>query len=82
MKLKKLNLFKVFDLKHKFDLLIAFGTGTVVGFSAGVASKVLDKLLEGERKSEENSKPHQSGISQQKAEKLKDELDNTPVVPA
>ncbi|HMO19632.1 MAG TPA: hypothetical protein PKC98_01540 [Candidatus Melainabacteria bacterium] len=79
MKLKKLNLFKVFDLKHKFDLLIAFGTGTVVGFSAGIASKVLDRLLAGESKTDCNSE--QAGISRQKAEKLKEELDNTPVVP-
>lgn len=78
--MKKINLFKVFDLKHKFDLLIAFGTGTVVGFSAGVASKVLDKLLEGESKSDDGSE--QAGISRQKAKRLKEELDNTPVVPA
>lgn len=77
--MKKLNLFKVFDLKHKFDLLIAFGTGTVVGFSAGIASKVLDRLLAGESKTDCNSE--QAGISRQKAEKLKEELDNTPVVP-
>lgn len=77
--MKKLNLFKVFDLKHKFDLLIAFGTGTVVGFSAGIASKVLDRLLAGESKTDCNSE--QTGISRQKAEKLKEELDNTPVVP-
>lgn len=79
--MKRLNLFKVFDLKHKLDLLIAFGTGTVVGFSAGVASKLLDKLLTEESQTEDDSKPQEAGISQQKAEKLKEKLDNTPVIP-
>ncbi|MCB9472095.1 MAG: hypothetical protein R3C24_02360 [Cyanobacteriota/Melainabacteria group bacterium] len=73
----KKELFKVFDVKHKVELLIAFATGTMVGFSAGVASKVLNKLLE----VADDGEP-ETGISKRKAEKLKDELENQPVVPS
>ncbi|MBI1271879.1 hypothetical protein GC174_15750 [bacterium] len=77
--MKRLNLNKVFDLKHKLELLIAFGTGTVVGFSAGFASRVLSKLLEKDGTVVDSTE--KAGLSQNKAEELKEELENTPAVP-
>lgn len=74
--MKMLNL--IGSLKSKVDLLFAFASGAVVGYSAGVGIKVLDKVLDCRSDSKAGS---ETGISRARAEDLKESLENEPSSP-
>lgn len=62
------------SVKHKIELALAFCSGAIVGFSAGVGLKLLDRLLDSG--TSPNDKDDVTGISNKKAKTLKREIDS------